>query len=64
MQEQPQRRDDQQAQPSGLTFGLLFGPSMGLLASLIFEFDLALGLVFGAAIGMLVGLVADSMRRQ
>ncbi len=64
MQQEPRRRDDRRSWQSGLVYGLIFGSAIGLLASTVFELDLALGLVFGAAIGIIAGLVVDGLRRQ
>lgn len=47
---------------SMLTYGLLFGPALGLLVALVFldGSDLAWGLVIGAAAGVLVGVMLDA----
>lgn len=63
-QREPSEQDEQQDQEQWLTYGLIFGPALGMLASIIFAFDLALGLVFGAALGMLAGLIVQSIRQS
>ncbi len=51
---------------SALTYGLIFGPGLGLLVALVFggADAIAAGLVFGAAAGVAVGAVVDAQRER
>ncbi len=53
-------------QLSMLTYGLLFGPAMGMLVALVLVGDeaLALGLTIGAAAGVLLGALLDVERER
>ncbi|MCO5178289.1 MAG: hypothetical protein M9890_15145 [Thermomicrobiales bacterium] len=61
MQQDP-RRNDTGKQGLSMTYGLVFGAALGLLLSVVFDFNLAYGLVIGTAAGMLIGLFVDHRR--
>jgi len=42
-----------------MIWGLLFGPSMGMLYSLIFDTDMGLSMAMGIGIGITIGALFD-----
>lgn len=48
---------EQNWRASGVGLGLVFGAGIGIIGSLLFDFELVYGIAAGAALGYLVGLV-------
>jgi uncharacterized membrane protein len=39
------------------SLGIVFGAGVGMIASMLYSFHIALGMISGAAVGLLIGII-------
>lgn len=63
MEEEGTTVTEQNWRTSGVGLGLVFGAGIGIIGSLLFDFELVYGIAVGATLGYLVGLVVSLTTR-